>query len=443
MKISLQAIRDQEAAKNAPVSALILNEKPLETYVIELEGGTPVNWLQVLACLEKRLLARGGYRLVSAAAKEGAPVLSFGGDIKPLRVEIGYRVTRNEQGFTITFGSTVAALAGLTLWLDAALPASATGEWHLTLSEAEGEIGRGENRPTVTAGTDVRAVTYNVLGVGERTDLIAASVIASTPDFVGMQEFFSGAALIACLRRAGYHIACEKLNTASPYSIRTNNVKYEHIGAGCCTPIFYRAAAWKLVEETSYLFHWQNRCPHTNTKSVAFALFESKADDAKKVLIVNFHAALVLTNYQEHYLKFPEGEHCRPGLTEKEYGPRWRLENNRELIREIDEMRAKYPALTVVVIGDMNGTRDEPSIRLFDEHETLCHTLDLAPDTHCDNGPTFHPVGSDRYVHAVPIDHVYVTQDTVKVAALRVARSEVALASSDHCPVMADLAIYP
>ncbi len=438
MKIVLKPTAD--TSRTYPVAEILLNGKPLTDYVLVFEGGSVINWSQALFYLEKRLAELAGYQLSSAAAvTDGAPVITFGMGVKPYRAETGYRVTVGENGVSVAFGSTVGALTGLLVWLEKNLPAIAAGALSLTLSDCEGECGKQSALVPLGGNADIRAMTFNVLGVGDRADLISATVVAHNPDFAGMQEYFSGAVVASNLRRAGYKIACEKINAAAPYSIRTNNVKYERIGINCCTPIFYRAAEWELIEENAHLFHWQNRCPHTPTKSLALAVFESKNAPQKKVLVVNFHAALVLPDYQNHYLRFPEGEHCRPGLSEKQ-GKIWRLENNKEILRLIDEMREKYEGLTVVLMGDMNGKTDEESIQLFVKHRALTHML-AAPEAHCDSGPTFHPVGKATYPHSVPIDHIFVTHDTAMLTACRVARDQLSLDSSDHCPTMVDLAL--
>lgn len=439
MKITLKFFADSEIR---PVTGILLNGKPLTDYVLQLEGGSSINWQQAIFYLEARLTELAGYHITSTGAPAThTPVIALCAGVSPYRAETGYRITVEENKITAAFGSTVGALTALMIWMEKHLPACAAGQLSLTLDDCEGECGKHDALLPKIGQADLRAMTYNVLGVGARTELICAAVMTYYPDFVGMQEYFAGTALASNLHRGGYRVACEKINAAAPYSIRTNNVKYERIGIYCCTPIFYRGAEWELLEENAHLFHWQFRCPHTPTKSLSLAVFARKSDPAQKVLVVNFHAAIVLNDYQNHYLRFPEGEQCRPGLTDAVQGKIWRLENNKEILRLIEEMQQKYEKLTVVVIGDMNGTRDEESIRLFDRHEALSYSLDLAPEHHRDEGPTFHPVGSNKYKHTVPIDHIYITHGTAEVKAHTVARDALSLDSSDHCPVMTDLVL--
>ncbi len=440
MKIVLKPTAD--TAATYPVSEILLNGKPLTDYALVFEGGSVINWSQALHYLEKRLEALAGYHLSSAAAvTDGTTVITLAIGVKPYRAETGYRVTVDENGATVAFGSTVGALTAIMLWLEKNLPADTTGSPALTLADSEGECGKENALLPKVGNADVRAMTYNVLGVGDRSDLISAAVLAYAPDFTGMQEYFAGDVVEMNLRRAGYKIACAKINAAAPYSIRTNNVKYERIGSGCCTPIFYRAAEWDLIEENAHMFHWQNRCPHTGTKSLSMCVFARKSEPEKKVLVMNFHAALVMPDYRNHYLRFPEGEHCRPDLEQKQ-GKIWRLENNKEILRLIAEMREKYKGLAVVLMGDMNGKIDEESIQLFVKNEALLHML-AAPAAHCDDGPTFHNVGKPIYPHDVPIDHIFVTHETAELTACLVARDQISLDSSDHCPTMVDFALKP
>ncbi len=171
------------------VETVTLNGLPITDYTFLYERGNGVNWREILTWAEERLTAVSGYVLTTATddeAYKGATV-----ELKSDRTlgVANYQIDVAEQSIVIRAGSQATALALLAGLIEQRLPAAARGDVALTLHSKSGNVGDGA-LVELSAGADVRVMTYNVLGnVEKATDYISATVAAFLPDFLCTQEY--------------------------------------------------------------------------------------------------------------------------------------------------------------------------------------------------------------------------------------------------------------
>ena len=186
------------------------------------------------------------------------------------------------------------------------------------------------------------------------------------------------------------------------------------------TPVFYKTEKFTLIDSGYLLYDGINDC---DSKGVTWAVLEDKAT-SKRVAIASTHF------------------YWQPG--KEEYNQQ-RLQNADQLKEVCESIVAKY-GIAVIIGGDFNnGTNadqgDEPYRKMLkdgfiDVRKAAANTTDTL--THHE-----YPVLSDNGVYingSMPtrtLDHIFVYNDaSVTLKEFNVITSQIALNSSDHCPLI-------
>ena len=314
---------------------------------------------------------------------------------------------------------------------------------NLTLSAASGKATENAMVP-LTEGSSIRVMTFNVFATSsEHKSLMtyaASSMYAYGSDFVCLQECPSEGnvanVLLDDVKEAGYSIACPTFSKVSPTATANQDEQYTHVGKLCYTPILYRTDKWELVESEAYLYYWKSRYHYTNTKSLAYGVFKSKETN-ELVLVVSTHFPLMTGDYTQK----AEYANC----TNDKEGAQWRYETTLEILKEVNNLRAKYPNILTVVGGDMNAISSEKSMQTMNNGTTdvpsiLTDGYDLASDGAKTVGASSHNYGSIPSGSGFPIDHIFVSDDVANVLQHRIVKDTITVQGSDHCPVIVDIA---
>ena len=412
------------------VESVTLNGRPITDYTVVAEGGD-VDWGEILDWGDERLSAVSGYRFVRGVdADVQGPVILLKSD--STLQDAKHRMENEGDRITVTVGSEATALALLGGFLEK-LPPDATGTVALTVAAGEKNVGDSAIVP-LTAGSDIRVMTYNVLGhVKDAMVYVNGTVGAYLPDFLCTQEYYNEAdkQVTAYLRDMGYGKICGTFTCASPTAVEKEDEQYTNVGKYCNTPIFYRTDRWELVESEAYLFYWQNRWPYTDTKSMAYGVFRSK-ENGQMVLVIGTHYALMGSGYTEYAEK---------GYTDQVQGVEWRYQNSVEILKAVDALRAKYPGILTVVGGDLNGKQSERGIELLENHAILSNSDNLAPAGNRSSGGSFHNTNGQAPGKSGAIDHIFVSEDVADVERHCILTDQYVLEGSDHCPVIADIVL--
>ena len=163
---------------------------------------------------------------------------------------------------------------------------------------------------------------------------------------------------------------------------------------------------------------------------MAWAVLE-EISTGKKIAVINGHWSLILSSYD----------------TESVFGKKltdadaklWREDNTREALAKLEELKSKYGEdLAAFMMGDMNSNASAKSVSMI--YPTMKNCIDLATVSRTTginsyhNDPGKYPTGTSA------IDHIFVTDRTVKVLRHEIILTEDGVACSDHCPVFADVA---
>ena len=409
-----------------------LNGLPITDYTFLYEKGGSTDWKDILDWVSERLSLVSGYALTTAEYVSDA---SVSGVAVILREDTslgqtGYRIEAQGQSIAITVGSHATALALFAGVIEEQLPANAKGAVELSASSKVGYMGESAT-VSLTEGADIRVMTYNVLGnVKEATDYINATVVAYLPDFLCTQEYYNEAdkAVTTYLAEAGYGKIGGKFTCASPTAVELNDEQYTKVGSTCNTPIFYRTDLWEVVESEAYLFYWQNRWPYTDTKSMTYGVFRNK-NDGELVMVVGTHYALMASGYTEY---------ADLGYTDAKEGAAWRYQDTLEILKAVDEIRAKYPGILTIVGGDLNANVNEKALITMEDHAILSNAYTMAPSGNRTDGGTYHNAHGKKPSGAA-IDHIFVSEDVADVVLHAILKEQYVLEGSDHCPVIADI----
>lgn len=243
----------------------------------------------------------------------------------------------------------------------------------------------------------------------QRTSLLYETFMEYDADIIGLQEcnavHYSN--IVKLMRNEGYAVATATISN------KNNAMSY--------TPILYKKDKYTLIESDCFLYDM--RYMETNTKTLSYAVFEDKTD-GQIFCIINTHYAVITSTYPEEL-----------GTNNVE-GSLWREDNSRQLNEIYLEIVDKYEGILVFAMGDFNCYPSSKSYKLllgnFDD------TINAATIENT-KGASYHYIGYAPSTDGSPIDHIFVSKDGADILRHHIARDEVALKSTDHCPVIVEI----
>ena len=252
--------------------------------------------------------------------------------------------------------------------------------------------------------TDVRVMTSNVLFGGSsdlpdgltdegRSLILTEYYRRYQPDFIGLQE----------MDPRIHGLIVDKLS--EEYLIPET----EFEGACIFTPVLYRKDAWTPLQTGFHRFlrHW---CWQYH-----WALYQSNSNPGIRVIHMNFH-------YHPSAMPYVDSR-CHAVV-----------ELNTELLR----LQREYPDVPMFVSGDYNVFVDSPEFAGTFSQGLKMQSGMLLTDDNDGYGWSLHPVGQMPDMGLKAIDHVSVTEDTVRVKRHRIICDEMIIFGSDHCPMFID-----
>lgn len=259
-----------------------------------------------------------------------------------------------------------------------------------------------------------RIMTYNLgcaVGVAEdATELL----LRYLPDIIGFQE-------------ANQKIHTTVINTL-PENYKIAN-EFHSNGKTCnYTPIVYNSELFTLKDSA---VEWLvGRYTGTNTKSIAWALFEDRSGE--QFAVINFHGAVCSASYKG-FENMTSEERNQQALE-------WRIDNVRQVIEIKDRITSTYGNIPVMVLGDYNfNSTSQPYKNLtnagFTEAENIARESRLA------GYKSYYSYGSaTALAKGNSIDHIFQINN-VDFVVHNIAGDEIAFTASDHMPVYADFNI--
>jgi len=427
--------------KSYDLTALTLNGRPFTDYTVLVPNDSDSCWNYVLEQIGAALKQASGYRILTRTYNDAtkaeamqayAPAIVLekaGGGL----AKNGYKISQEGDNLTVQAGTDATALLLMDRLLTNHLFAGVSGEAAITLTVGTHTASIADTAHPLTAGSTMRAMTFNVRSSTDRNGYMMATVATYAPDFVCMQEYYEPAHTTATAYFAamGYGAVGLRFDTLSPKTTAENT--YTKIGSKCNTPIFYRKDRWEPIEEDAgaFLFYWEDRYPGSNTKSATFGVFRSKTNPSETVIVISAHYALMMDSYKS----WPGFAH----YTNAVEGAAWRAQNTAEILTVFDRLRAKYPSALAVIAGDMNCTTAARAYTNYTDQAALADSLTMAPANARDTGGTFHSFGKAP-TNPKRIDHMMVTDDVARVLRHFTLTTDLALQASDHCALMIDIA---
>ena len=330
------------------------------------------------------------------------------------------------------------------VFMEKEIKANDTGTLAVTLAAKTGLVGKNY-KIARTADSNIRMMTYNTLGCGtfgtdgDRGNYITATMAAYAPDFIGTQEHYGDANTQKALASLGYVKAAATVTMLAPNADALDESKYGGIGEPTSTEILYLYSRWEVVEQGAFFYHWENRCVHTGSKTVSYAVFRSLAN-GQLVLVINFHGAIFLSDYKNHEASTGFAASCSPTGSNNTEGRAWRLANAKVIVDFFDSLRAKYSGILTGIMGDFNSTVTEASTKVFEDHEALANVLGLLDVESKTPGGSSHALGKLPLAVEAPIDHIFITEDVATVKRHIIVQDPLTVKGSDHAPVVVDLA---
>ena len=253
--------------------------------------------------------------------------------------------------------------------------------------------------------TDVRVMSSNVLfgkwekvpeglTAEERATILTEYYLRYKPDLLGLQE----------MDPSIYDLIVERLK--DEYAVPETEIK----GPCIFTPTLYRKADWEPLKTGFHRFRrgwcWQYH----------WCLYQSKKDPDTRVIHIKFH-------YPPSEMPYVES----------------RCEAVVELNTEIRRLIAEYPQTPIFLSGDYNV-----SVGMAEYYGTFARDVKmqsgmLLTDDNDGYEVGWHPVGELPTFSAKAIDHISVTEETVRVKRHRKIRDDLILFGSDHYPIFLDV----
>ena len=273
----------------------------------------------------------------------------------------------------------------------------------------------------LTDGADLRVMTYNIAGTSkgydDRKDKMIQVILDYLPDVVGFQE--------ANAQTHNDVLKCEEISEYYAMNKKTHNgnspVNY--------TPILYLKSKYKQLEAG---VEWNNsRYTGTNTKSTSWMVLE-RISDGKQFMVINIHGSL----WSEDY-KLPSGE-THATMKEKA-AVEWKEDNMRQMLAKIEELKAKYPGISVFTTGDYNYNKTHSAYQIMKSSGLGSAQEDATVSKTTSHGSYHSTVGSMPAANGLAIDHIFFSPETVTVLKHGIGYRAIDIQSSDHCPVYADI----
>lgn len=270
-------------------------------------------------------------------------------------------------------------------------------------------------------GADMRVMTYNIAGTSkgydDRKDKMIQVILDYLPDVVGFQE--------ANAQTHNDVLKCEEISEYYAMNKKTHNgnspVNY--------TPILYLKSKYKQLEAG---VEWNNsRYTGTNTKSTSWTVLE-RISDGKKFMVVNIHGSL----WSEDY-KLPSGE-THATMKEKA-AVEWKVDNAKQMLAKIEELKAKYPGISVFTTGDYNYNNTHAAYQVMKSSGLGSAQDDATVSKTTSHGSYHSTVGNMPAANGLAIDHIFFSPETVTVLKHGIGYRDIDVDSSDHCPVYADI----
>jgi len=259
-------------------------------------------------------------------------------------------------------------------------------------------------------GSSYRIMTYNVVGADGNVEQASELILRYLPDIVGFQECNKDAHTKIVSTLPDYYSVANEFHS--------NKKTYNY------TPIAYNTNLFTLVD--SGLEWLDGRYTGTNTKSIAWALFEDKS--GARFAVINFHGAVCSASYKG-FENMTDAERSQQALT-------WRIDNVRQIIEIKDRIFAKHGALPLMVTGDYNfNSSSEPYKNLtaggFEEAEIIAKNKTAGYKTYYKFGST------TTAQKGLSIDHIFKING-IDFINYNTVRDSTAFTASDHIPVYAD-----
>ena len=273
----------------------------------------------------------------------------------------------------------------------------------------------------LTDGADLRVMTYNVAGstkcYDDRKDKMIQVILDYLPDVVGFQESNANTQrdVLKCEEISEYYSINKSTHTGN------SPVNY--------TPILYLKSKYKQLEAG---VEWNNsRYTGTNTKSTSWTVLE-RISDGKQFMVINIHGSL----WSEDY-KLPSGE-THASMKEKA-AVEWKEDNMRQMLAKIEQIKAKYPGISVFTTGDYNFNKTHSAYQIMKSSGLGSAQEDATVSKTTSHGSYHSTVGSMPAANGLAIDHIFFSPETVTVLTHGIGYRTIDVESSDHCPVYADI----
>ncbi len=280
--------------------------------------------------------------------------------------------------------------------------------------------GKIEYTPVGDSDANLRVMTFNVLAndtATGRASLISDTVGAYMPDVVCFQECNSThhKNALMLLKKNNYKVATEKHPGTSTYVY---------------TPIVYRTDKLKLIESG---VEWnEKRWPYTNTKSIAWAVFET-LETQEVFSVINVHGSLWASSY--------DPERMGEGKTHAQMSAEavlWREDNVRQMNEIMKRLEQTHGDIPCVWTGDFNFNETASAYKHTVENYGMSSAEKTATVSKM-TGATFHSnPGQAPDANGKSIDHIF-GNSKVAFRVHYICKSESEVRASDHCAVFADI----
>ena len=331
------------------------------------------------------------------------------------------KATTDGNGCKIAFDAQNDYTIGRALegWFSQYFDADASGSFNAVIEYAEKLEAVTPGKPLIEGAT-MRVMSNNILSADQietRAPLLVEIYLEYLPDIIGFQEFPPEASTLIYQKLSEFYgIADENIGTSATASR---------------TPIFYRKDLYRVIEAET--FYYDSRWPKTHTKTLAWAVLENKAT-GQRFAVLNTHYAIVSDSYDTL------------GYYGKQYsnsveGVQWRNDNSRQVLETLQMVREKHGAeIPVLFMGDLNCNVNSEALKMVGAE--LDNAMSCAMVSKSTGTASTHSIGKAPSTTSLPIDHIYVTSDSIDVYThLILTSGENVLKSSDHCPVICEITI--
>lgn len=404
-----------------PLRKLTLNGRDLSEYTLVYQKKSSADYKEAVDLFVSRVSQMYGIKLKTAHSgeeKSGGPEILFGdcgrGPAQGLSIE-GRGYAMNVSGADVAFcAEKDYSKAAIQCFLEKYIPVSKRGEVDIVLPEGK-SVFTDISSELREEGTDLRLMTFNVLGGDTlKTRAVGTAELIGDlyPDFAGLQECNSnGHTVIFTALAKEYGAVCTKVGNTE---------------TACHTPIMYLKNKYTVIESGAKLF--DSRWTETSTMTFAWAVFEDGAQ--RKYAVINAHWAVILTSYDTETVFGKK-------MSDSEEGLQWREDNSREVLAKADELRAKYPGISLFFMGDMNAKPSAESVKML--NTGVYKNGYSLTDKRTEGYNSFHDEPGCALKTGDPIDNIFVTEDTVSVLKHKIINTKAALECSDHSPVILDV----